>query len=425
MREFSPRLFVGTLLLLRNVFHSQETTLYVTLEPCPMCAGAILQARINTLVWGAPNKLLGADGSWIRFAIYTLSLLFIHWLNWWMVGQSLVFEILCNKNDYWSFFIVNQKKPAAFLSWFIWIAPSILWSHLGVLISHYWHGQNLEVSKWNRTSFSLLVSLNLMPHVWVSRLRSFTVKPGVMWIPTCSDHDKIIAFTTKLATLPVLGTVCGFIIFMFYLCRQKHFSCHQQAFCWHHHIMHTIIVNVLIFPLCPLSCWFENKKQKMMNPVCYSLFVWLSWRDWNRMFIYKLVITGSLTMVYMIWNRWMESIILTYICKEENTWCHANFDAFCTFFFVCRLFPDGQGGNESQLSDKPAAPVHPFHPKMKIRRGVMASECAGIMQQFFQLRRRKEEKKEEPPPPPSCLPVSHHPSKLFTKMHDIFHVFCL
>ncbi|XP_042984429.1 tRNA(adenine(34)) deaminase, chloroplastic-like [Carya illinoinensis] len=35
-------------------------TLYVTLEPCPICAG------INILVWGAPNKLLGADGSWIR-----------------------------------------------------------------------------------------------------------------------------------------------------------------------------------------------------------------------------------------------------------------------------------------------------------------------------------------------------------------------
>ncbi|KAK6921820.1 tRNA-specific adenosine deaminase, partial [Dillenia turbinata] len=35
-----------------------ETTLYVTLEPCAMCAGAMLQARINTLVWGAPNKLL-------------------------------------------------------------------------------------------------------------------------------------------------------------------------------------------------------------------------------------------------------------------------------------------------------------------------------------------------------------------------------
>ncbi|KAF3777198.1 tRNA adenine-34 [Nymphaea thermarum] len=44
----------------------EGTTLYVTLEPCAMCAGAILQARIDTLVWGAPNKLLGADGSWVR-----------------------------------------------------------------------------------------------------------------------------------------------------------------------------------------------------------------------------------------------------------------------------------------------------------------------------------------------------------------------
>lgn len=68
-------LFDGTMLQLNNVSHSQETTLYVTLEPCPMCAGAILQARINTLVWGAPNKLLGADGSWIRYAIYMLLLI--------------------------------------------------------------------------------------------------------------------------------------------------------------------------------------------------------------------------------------------------------------------------------------------------------------------------------------------------------------
>eukprot|EP01018_Ginkgo_biloba_P025104 Gb_32214 [translate_table: standard] len=42
-----------------------DSTLYVTLEPCAMCAGAILQARVGTVVWGAPNKLLGADGSWI------------------------------------------------------------------------------------------------------------------------------------------------------------------------------------------------------------------------------------------------------------------------------------------------------------------------------------------------------------------------
>jgi tRNA(adenine34) deaminase len=31
-----------------------------------MCAGAILQGRVRELVWGAPNSLLGADGSWIK-----------------------------------------------------------------------------------------------------------------------------------------------------------------------------------------------------------------------------------------------------------------------------------------------------------------------------------------------------------------------
>lgn len=64
------KLLIGFFVLNRTLdFFPQETTLYVTLEPCPMCAGAILQARIDTVVWGAPNKLLGADGSWIRYAI--------------------------------------------------------------------------------------------------------------------------------------------------------------------------------------------------------------------------------------------------------------------------------------------------------------------------------------------------------------------
>jgi tRNA(adenine34) deaminase len=35
-------------------------TLYVTLEPCPMCAGAILQARIPTLVYGTTDPKAGA-----------------------------------------------------------------------------------------------------------------------------------------------------------------------------------------------------------------------------------------------------------------------------------------------------------------------------------------------------------------------------
>lgn len=35
-------------------------TLYVTLEPCPMCAGAILQARVPMVVWGASDPKAGA-----------------------------------------------------------------------------------------------------------------------------------------------------------------------------------------------------------------------------------------------------------------------------------------------------------------------------------------------------------------------------
>jgi tRNA(adenine34) deaminase len=42
-----------------------DTTLYCTLEPCSMCAGAILASRIKRLVWGAPDLRLGANGSWI------------------------------------------------------------------------------------------------------------------------------------------------------------------------------------------------------------------------------------------------------------------------------------------------------------------------------------------------------------------------
>lgn len=38
-------------------------TIYVTIEPCPMCAGAIYQARIDRLVYGAPDPKAGASGS--------------------------------------------------------------------------------------------------------------------------------------------------------------------------------------------------------------------------------------------------------------------------------------------------------------------------------------------------------------------------
>ena len=41
----------------------EECTLYVTLEPCQMCAGAIVQSRIKRVVIGAMNKKAGCAGS--------------------------------------------------------------------------------------------------------------------------------------------------------------------------------------------------------------------------------------------------------------------------------------------------------------------------------------------------------------------------
>ena len=40
-----------------------DATLYVTLEPCVMCAGAIIHARIGRVVYGAPDPRVGAAGS--------------------------------------------------------------------------------------------------------------------------------------------------------------------------------------------------------------------------------------------------------------------------------------------------------------------------------------------------------------------------
>ena len=40
-----------------------ECDLYVTLEPCPMCAGAIINARIRNVYFGAPDKKAGSFGS--------------------------------------------------------------------------------------------------------------------------------------------------------------------------------------------------------------------------------------------------------------------------------------------------------------------------------------------------------------------------
>ena len=46
-----------------NGWRLWDCTLYVTLEPCPMCAGAIINARIPRVVYGASDKKCGATGS--------------------------------------------------------------------------------------------------------------------------------------------------------------------------------------------------------------------------------------------------------------------------------------------------------------------------------------------------------------------------
>jgi len=50
----------------RGDWRLERCVLYVTLEPCPMCAGAILQSRVPTVVYGATDPKAGAVQSLFR-----------------------------------------------------------------------------------------------------------------------------------------------------------------------------------------------------------------------------------------------------------------------------------------------------------------------------------------------------------------------
>ena len=50
----------------------RDCTLYVTLEPCPMCAGAILAARVGRVVFGAKDAVAGAMGSVLNMPRFPL-----------------------------------------------------------------------------------------------------------------------------------------------------------------------------------------------------------------------------------------------------------------------------------------------------------------------------------------------------------------
>ncbi len=54
-------------------WHLDSCELYVTLEPCPMCMGAIVNSRIKRVVYGAKDSKAGACGSVFNFNDYPLN----------------------------------------------------------------------------------------------------------------------------------------------------------------------------------------------------------------------------------------------------------------------------------------------------------------------------------------------------------------
>ena len=51
---------------MKNNWRLSDCTLYSTLEPCPMCMGAVQASRIKRVVYGAPDLRMGACGSWVN-----------------------------------------------------------------------------------------------------------------------------------------------------------------------------------------------------------------------------------------------------------------------------------------------------------------------------------------------------------------------
>lgn len=54
-------------------WHLEKCELYVTLEPCPMCMGAIVNSRLGKVVFGAKDAKAGACGSVLNLCSYPLN----------------------------------------------------------------------------------------------------------------------------------------------------------------------------------------------------------------------------------------------------------------------------------------------------------------------------------------------------------------
>lgn len=79
-----------------------DCTLYVTLEPCPMCAGSIINARIGRVVFGAKDAKAGAYGSLLNLNGYP----FNHHPQ--LVGGVLASSCAALLSDFF-----NQKRRAS------------------------------------------------------------------------------------------------------------------------------------------------------------------------------------------------------------------------------------------------------------------------------------------------------------------------
>ena len=79
-------------------------TLYCTLEPCVMCAGAMFLSRLDAIVWGAPDIRLGANGSWVdlfsqKHPLHTLQVRSGVLKEWCQQPLKLFFQMRRKEND--------------------------------------------------------------------------------------------------------------------------------------------------------------------------------------------------------------------------------------------------------------------------------------------------------------------------------------
>ena len=82
-------------------------TLYVTMEPCAMCAGAIINARVEKVVYGAPDLRFGAFGSLIDLSKVGLN----HAPE--IVGGVLADECVCILKEYFAKKRIKAKSGEA------------------------------------------------------------------------------------------------------------------------------------------------------------------------------------------------------------------------------------------------------------------------------------------------------------------------